>query len=284
MTNSLKDKALTAEPGQRELPGLLLLFEPGRRPDRDAMLSALSGMPRVVVSCDPASVAVGRVPGRRALADPCPGSLEVLADGLAFDLRGLLPGTPIVSPDVEHWFECEPGDLNDCEAVGLFPGPHLAEGANALPVVRTLLGLGAKLAELFSGVRSFCWTPARTAVSSAAFARAVNVWLDGGQFPAPGLFALHQDADGSMRSDGFAFFIDWEFVIDRELCGDHAAATRLAASAAHDLVGYGAPEEPREMLFGQGCIFKLELDRIAGMVKVRPSQECSQICDGLAVG
>ncbi|MBX7481404.1 hypothetical protein [Qipengyuania qiaonensis] len=265
----MTDQVFTGDPGRSELPGLLLMFEQGGRPGRKAVLAALSDIPRAVVRHDPVPAASSHVSDSASLAFPSEGSLEILIDGLAFDLLGLLPGPWIVPPAIEHFVERAPDDLIDCEAVGLFPSPHVAEGANTLPVVRTMLGLAAKLAAKFASVRAICWTPARSAVSPPTFVEAVDVWLRGGQFPAPGLFALRRSADGSIRSNGLAFFVGSEFTIDADLCGADREATDVAASVAHELVGFGMPESAREFSLDDATIVQLEPDHANRMTRVR---------------
>lgn len=209
-------------------------------------------------------------------------SLEVIYDGLAFDFRGLAPGAALNRPELRHTFECQPGELTPCEAAGLFPGPHLADGANMLPVVRAMLALGAGLAERLDDVRAVCWTPASSAVAPRIFIGAVRRWLVGGQFPAPGLFGLWRDASGAVRSEGLAFFIDREMVIDGDLCGQPGSAAPLAASIVHHLVGYGAPVDTIDLTLDDGRMVRLDNSDSGGVLRVRsatqplPKQEVRQ--------
>ena len=75
-----------------------------------------------------------------------PESGELLLDGLTFDLVGLPPGPALPTPGIDYHFNCEAAGLDRTEAFGLFPGPHIASGLHSLPVLRTLLRLGAALA------------------------------------------------------------------------------------------------------------------------------------------
>ena len=251
------------EAGKSSLPGLLLLLEPGGLPDHDALHRMIADIPRADVSIPRILHASGIV--------------EVIVDGLTFDIHGLASDAPISPPRIQYAFDCRVEDLAGCDVMGLYPAPHLAGGANALPVIRTLLSLGVKLAERIDGVRAVCWTPARTAIAASTFIDAVNAWLAGGQIPAPGLFGLYSEADGTWRTDGLAFLFGRELVIDKDLCNDEAAAMRMAASIAHDLAGYGAPDVAEDRWLEDGCAIRLEPDDRTATVGVRPAPKSAEL-------
>lgn len=240
--------------------GLFFLFSRGKRPSRAAVGRMLEDIPRCAISHDPSAVESGkaRAPDRAETAGGNGGSraaspggspaddewLELLVDGLTFDLLGLAPGPALASPPLVHRFNC-PAELSPdlVEAVGLVPGPHLSGGANTIPVVRTLVGLGAEFAERLPGMEAVSWGPARSAIAPPFFVRTADAWLDGGPFPALGLVGYAIADDGMLRSEGLGFFIGQELVLDADLSGDPIAGTRLAARIVHELVGTGALEK-----------------------------------------
>lgn len=159
-----------------------------------------------------------------------PGSgnwIELIADGLVFDLTGLAPGRTLVAPMPRHGLGIAIDASADCEAIGLAPGHHLAGAANTKPVVRTLLRIAAELAGNLANVLGAMWVPGGTVVERTMFLRAIDGWLSGGPFPADSLTGCSWQADGSLASDGLAFFAGREVLLDPRLCADPAAAIRL---------------------------------------------------------
>lgn len=236
---------------QRELPGIFLFFGKGERPSRREVIERLTDGGRVFVSHDPFASAMRNAPQE---GEPSAGELsawlELLCDGLTFDLLGLQDG-PGLSPDsVAYRFGCADDVVDgENEAIGLFPGPHLADGANSLPVVRTMVGLALRLAQLGKNVRAFYWSPARALIGPDLFSRVVGEWLEGGAFPALGLVGYTFTESGGMRSDGLAFFADSEIEIHPLLARDRIAATRLAVRVVHLLVGSEPPDRVLRFVF-----------------------------------
>jgi hypothetical protein len=167
---------------------------------------------------------------------------ELLRDGLAYDLLGLSPGPPVGHASARHayGFAGEPPPTDTLEAIALRPGDHIAAGARAMPVVRTLAGIAAELAPHLPGLEAIAWPPAATLIGPSFFASTVAKWLDGGAFPALGLTAFAPDEDGGLRSEGLAWFGAQEIVLDPALAEDRAAATRLAIRLVNQLAGRGA--------------------------------------------
>ncbi len=249
----------------RPSPGLLLLFSKGKRPGREALLAALAALPHMMVSHDPGQRAAGRANGRRS-SNPAPDDsgdtdawLELMIDGMTFDLLGLAPGPGLAVPEIVHRFNCA-ADIgaDTVDAVGLLPGPHIAEGAHTLPVVRALMGLGASLAEELPRVKALLWTPARAAIARPFFSRVVGSWLAGGPFPALGLVAFDARDDGTMRTEGLDFFIGQELELTPVLAVDRVAATRLAARLVHELVALGWLSHPLEIVTEGGVPLLLD--------------------------
>lgn len=198
--------------------------------------------------------------------------LEVLRDGLTFDLLGLTPGPGVNAPEPRHSFGSSTvSDVNALEAIGLFPGPHLAEGVHTLPVVRTMLSLGAQFANALEGVRQVIWTPAGCVLEANLFERLVTGWLDGGAFPAPGLIGLELSDDNLLKTDGLAFFLQRELVLERQFSTDTVAASRLASRLIHELVGAAMPDLPEVIEVSGGPTVALVDDPEQGVIVARPA-------------
>lgn len=230
-----------------------LLFAPGKRPDAQALaeLGERTGA-FTVTHRDPAS----------------PGWIEVLRDGLTFDIAGLSPDQPVqIERSLDHAIGLPNGlDLTTLEAIGIRPGPHLAGAEHLLPVVRVAAALIAVMAQIPDAV-AVSWLPAGSAVSPIWFKQAVDAWVQGGPFPAMALTGLAR-TPSKMASEGLAFLIDQEFTLyasDRKL---QERDVRVAVRLVDWLVAHGPVEEPREVvLSGVGPVW-LEPDR-EGMVHAR---------------
>jgi hypothetical protein len=182
------------------------------------------------------------------------GWVELLSDGLTFDLAGLAPGPAIAAPVIANWYGVEPVP-NGCAAITLAAGPHLAGAEHLLPVVRVAAALVASLSAL-PGVRSVSWLPADCATRPDWFATAVQAWLRGGPFPALALSALERGEPGTLSSRGLGFLIGHDFRLTG--CGDLAPddAARIAIRLTDWLVVHGAPATPREVeLDGAGTVW-----------------------------
>lgn len=256
---------------ERELPGIFLYFGKGDRPSRRDVVERLGMGGRTFVSHDPHAVA------QRDGADSAEGGsgelaawLELLCDGLTFDLLGLQEGPGLSPEPVEHRFGIGEDPGSELEAIGLFPGPHLADGANSLPVVRTMLRLAMELTTLGKEVRAFYWSPARALVGAEFFSRTVGEWLDGGAFPALGLVGYVFTPEAALRSDGLAFFADREIEIVPVLARDRIAATRLAIRIVHLLVGSDPPERLLPFVF-EDRELQLRADDARGIIVVEPA-------------
>ncbi len=211
--------------GAAAQPGLYLLFARGTRPSAAAIRATLTSSGLGHVSHDPSSALDPE--GQR-------GWLEILIDGLTFDLLGLEPEPGLSLAVPRHYLG--PVDLGSAEAIGLAPGPHLQAASNALPVVRTILRLGALLlAKNDGGVGAF-WMPSETLSHATIFADVVSSWMTGGPFPAPALTGIVTLVNGGMASDGLGFFIGKEMELDPALCADPVGARRLMVRLIDRLV------------------------------------------------
>lgn len=166
--------------------------------------------------------------------------LELLVDGLTFDLLGLAPGPALELPAIQHRFELD-GDFHvpDFEAIGLFPGPHLSGASRALPVVRAMAELTAHLAAEIENAIAVVWGPSGSVMGGAYFRAVAGQWAEGGAFPALGLTGLEPLANGKLRSDGLSFFIGQEVEIAADLAEDRVAGSRLAIRAIDVLIEHG---------------------------------------------
>jgi hypothetical protein len=214
------------------MSGLSVHFAGGDRPDVAAIVR-LAG-----------AVADGHVPdsGRFSISHSPAASaawVELLASGLTFDLSGLAPGEGVSPPPPGHLFGFDqPPTLPAGGALNLAVGAHLSGGGGLLPVVRTMVALGARLARL-EGAVAVGWHPARSVIAAGLFCRMIDGWLAGGAFPALGLTALARDPDGGLRSEGLAHFIGQELRIEPYHGEPLADAAKLALRLIHDFVERG---------------------------------------------
>lgn len=207
-----------------------LLFDPAARPDAVAIHGLATQSGEFSVSHDPAQG--GAEPAER-------GWLELLANGLTYDLHGLVPGAALAPGQFRHCFDLpDTFEPRAFRALSLQPGPHLVGGAAMLPVVRSQAWLATRLCAL-PGVAAVGWAPARSLCSVGHFAGSVRRWLEGGVFPALGLTALAETSDGALHSEGLAFFTGQELRLEPELAVDKAGAARLGVRLINELVGRG---------------------------------------------
>jgi hypothetical protein len=200
---------------------LALAFAAGTRPDPQAVLAQGN------------DDAIGSRFGASHLPDPSEGWVELLASGLTFDCRGLSPSRsePLPTYDALLGLEAHP----DGEAIALAPGPHLAEAAGMLPVIKVLAGIGATLARL-PGCKAVAWRPARCWMPSAYFGKVIGNWLAGGPFPALGLTSLQRETDGSMQTVGLSLLTGQELVFAPDRALGPADMARIAVRLIHALI------------------------------------------------
>jgi hypothetical protein len=216
-----------------------VLFAPATRPDASSIMALQGRAGGFSVGGQMADV---RSHSGQANED----ALELLADGLTFELFGLAPGNAAPASGCEHFVDLEwDADAlaaKRLEAITLGPGSHLRGGEAMIPVVRTMCRIGAKLSEL-PGVEAMAWHPARSCISPSYFRAAIAHWLEDGPFPALGLTALKPTPDGGIQSVGMAFFTGHELRIEPDLADDRNAATRLAGRLVNKLLGEGRLEQ-----------------------------------------
>ena len=236
------------EDAQGATAGVILLFDPDCRPTNADIRDATVSFARTFVSFDPSSPAGNDQ--RSALANGTKKRtndnwVELLRDGLTFDLIGLKPGPAVDKAEVRHRFGSVSANVEDAtEAIGLYPGPHLEKGAHTLPVLRTLLGIAADLATAFDSVRAVIFAPSGCVLAPDLFIKLVADWQDGGPFPSPGLVGFAFNSERELRTDGLAFVIGRELALDPYLAGDRVEGARLASRLVDVLVGQGSIDLP----------------------------------------
>ena len=184
----------------------------------------------------------------------------MIAAGLSFELTGLPPGPATPPPIVHQWLGFATAvDLDEIqgETVSLAVGPHLAGGANLMPVVRAMCGVGTALARL-PGLAVVSWTPAATGMTPAHFTRVISAWLEGGAFPALGLTALIPANDGSFQSHGLAFFTGQELRIELNQGLTNRSAGKIAIRLIHSLVESQPITQPQRFAGPDGEILYAE--------------------------
>ena len=243
-----------------------LLFAPGERPRAEAIDALAKDNPGFSVSLDP--VAGG---GRKSAAGGSAKNstrvqngahelrwLEVLANGLTFDLAGFAPGIAAPHPPQGHGFGLPAGfQAAGLEALTLQPGPHLAGGITMPPVVRSLAWVAAILAAL-PEARAVAWHPARTWCAPQQFRDSVLRWVEGGVFPVFSLAALAPTPDGGMQSEGLALFTGQELRLEPELAEDRMVGARLGLRLLHLFAEQGRITEPEALTGPEGQRLRIE--------------------------
>lgn len=140
--------------------------------------------------------------------------IEVLRNGLTFDLAGLSPGRPARYPSVPHRHDLLPDlDIARLEGMILLPGPHLAGGQRMAPSIRVAAALLMELARC-PGLVAVSWLPSGAFVSPRYFSQSVTDWIGGGLFPALSLVSLVRQPDGSIVSQGLQFITGRDFRLE----------------------------------------------------------------------
>src|SRR6478735_7947986 len=136
-----------------------LLFAAGRRPNADAVRKLARSQGGFSVSFDPSteSATADATAAYSGLA-----WLELLTNGMTFDLAGLEPGSSAEQPPCVHAYAL-PANAEPIgrEALTIRPGRHLSGGQAMPPVVRSLARLAASLSVL-DGVEAVAWHAARS--------------------------------------------------------------------------------------------------------------------------
>lgn len=259
--------------------GLYLLFAAGERPDRPAILEFAGRHPSVSLSYDPFdSPSPGLVPANvdgddaQAPADDELADkiwVELLRDGLTFDLRGMDPGRSCPIPPVQHLFDMEQAPApTACEGMRIMAGPHLAGGERSVPVMRGMIALARDLVHHFDGLAAVAWPPAKSVIGRRFFESTATAWLEGGAFPALGLTAFSEGLDGALQSVGLDHWIGQELRIEPPLATDRAMATRLGVRLVNQLILVGGLEESERIIAPDGTRLVLRPSRNGRFIRV----------------
>ena len=211
---------------------LSLIFAEGQRPDRARLtgLKNADGIAALLVTHQPP---IGE------------GWLELLMMGMVIDCRGLLPAAAMPAPQPGPMLGL--GSYPEGESIALSPGPHLADAAGLVPVVRAIAAAALVLAEL-PGLVAVCWDPAHSWMAPAYFRKVVGDWLAGGPFPVLGLTSLERGADGAMHSIGLGYLIGQEVLFPAGNRLDPPLQARIAVRLINDLILHGPLAEPEEFI------------------------------------
>jgi hypothetical protein len=243
---------------------LLLLFPRGQRPDAAVLREVAAGADRLTVTSVLGEDAVGSDSSRNFRG------VELLRDGMTYDLVGARPGAGFTIPPSRHRLGLGADVLEpDCEALSLQPGPHLAPGARTLPVVRTMMSVATMIVAHLPRLRAVAWPAAGTLIGPDFFVSSMTAWIAGGAFPALGLTAFAADSDRSLRSEGLAFFTGQELRIEPALAEDRTAGVRLGIRLVNHLVGQGRVSETEAIMGPEGERLTLAPDAAAHLVSVR---------------
>jgi hypothetical protein len=195
--------------------------------------------------------------------------LELLTDGLTFDLTGLAPGPACAFPDFAHRFDLPILPLAaDHEVLALRPGPHLAAGPGSLPVNRAMLRLACEMVRHFADLVAVAWPASGSVIGRRYFESVISAWLDGGPFPALGITAFIETPDGALQSTGLGFWIGQELRIEPPLSADRVAATRLGVRLVNHLVLIGGLNADDRITAPDGTRLVLRASQNRAMISV----------------
>ncbi|WP_379921565.1 hypothetical protein [Erythrobacter sp. R86502] len=196
--------------------------------------------------------------------------LELLREGLTFDLSGLAPGPESPFPQIVHRFDLPALPLaSDHESMVLRPGPHLAAAGSSTPLVRNMLALACDLVRHFDDLVAIGWGPANSVIGRRFFESVTAAWLDGGPFPALGLTAFDETPDAALQSVGLGFWIGQELRIEPPLSADRVAATRLAIRLVNHLILTGGLTADEHITAPDGMRLLLQPSRDWATISVR---------------
>jgi len=269
----------TISPSQHaDAAGLFLLFAPGSRPTRADIRTFVMRQHAVLLSHDPADeTGAGLVVANSEhRMDPATSTgaqaevwIELLREGLTFDLRGLAPGPGALPPAIAHRFDFAERGQGEWEALTIVPGPHLAGGERSVPVLKGMIGLARDLTQHFTDLEAVFWQPSHSAIGRRFFESVVTAWLDGGAFPALGLTAFEETADGALQSIGLDVWIGQELRIEPPLTADKVAATRLGVRLINQLVILGGLDESERIIAPDGTRLVMQGSRNSQFIRVR---------------
>lgn len=260
--------------------GLFLLFSQGERPDHDALREFVAEQRAVSIShepcrqplrdhAEPDEASCGRSATRTRTRAAEHLWIELLREGLTFDLIGIAPGEPSLFPRLTHRFDL--ADMPDAarfEAMQIIPGQHLAGGERSVPVVMGMVGLARDFVHHFKTLTALAWPPSASAIGRRYFESISTAWLDGGAFPALGLTAFSETEEGALQSEGLDFWIGQELRIEPPLANDKVAATRLGVRLINQLVLVGGLDQSERIVAPDGTPLVMRPSRNGRFVQV----------------
>lgn len=195
--------------------------------------------------------------------------VELLREGLTFDLGGLAQGAPSAFPVIEHRFDLEsvPTTFGH-EALHLVPGQHLAGGERSMPVVKGLMAVARDLAHHFEDLQAVAWPPSQSAIGRRYFESTSTAWLEGGAFPALGLTAFRETIDGALQSVGLEYWIGQELRIEQPVSSDRVSATRLGIRLINQLIIVGGLDESERIVAPDGSRLVMRPSRNGKFIRV----------------
>ncbi len=195
--------------------------------------------------------------------------LELLREGLTFELSGLARGKTSPFPAIRHRFDLDATPASTAfEAVRLMPGQHLAGAERSIPVIKGMLGLARDFVHHFDELAAVVWPPSASAIGRRYFESISTAWLEGGAFPALGLTAFRETEEGALQSEGLAFWIDQEIRIEPPIANDKVAATRLGIRLVNQLILVGGVEESERIVAPDGTPLVIRPSRNGKFVQV----------------
>jgi hypothetical protein len=262
-----------------EATGVYLLFAAGKRPSCADLRRFTEKNRAVSISHAPLDDAMARLVPADAtdasaeLPISCDHSnsvwIELLRDGLTFDVCGLAPGSSCTFPEIEHRFDLDqqPNTLR-MQAVRLLPGQHLRGGESSMPVAKGMVALACDLTHHFEDLQAVVWGPSASAIGRRYFESIATAWIEGGAFPALGLTAFRETVDGALQSVGLDHWIGQEVRIESPLSDDKVAATRLGVRLVNQLILIGGLDESERVIAPDGTRLVMRPSRNGKFVRV----------------
>ncbi|UAB77050.1 hypothetical protein INR77_09385 [Erythrobacter sp. SCSIO 43205] len=194
--------------------------------------------------------------------------LELLREGMTFEVSGLAPGNSLTLPKVEFLFDfADLPETSQYQVLHLAPGHHLAEGERTLPVAKGLLGLARDLTHHFEDLVGVIWPASSSVIGRQFFESVITAWFEGGPFPALGLTAFRETNDGALETQGLSFWIDQELRIEPPLSFEKVYATRIGVRLVNQLVLVGGVDTSERVVAPDGTKLVLRPSRNGKFVR-----------------
>ncbi|MEL7196981.1 MAG: hypothetical protein AAGL10_01590 [Pseudomonadota bacterium] len=197
--------------------------------------------------------------------------IELLHNGLTFDLKGLEPGQADEIPAIEHRFDlASERSAEDFETLRIVPGEHLISGKASMPIVKGMIGLARDMINHFEDLEGVYWPPSQSVIGRRFFESISTAWLEGGAFPALGLTAFKEAEDGALQSVGLDFWVGQELSIEPPLANDKVSATRLAVRIINQVILVGGISEAERITSPDRAVLIMKPSRNQKFIRVCP--------------